>query len=85
MSLVVWIVLGLIAGFLASMIAGGGFGLIELIVLGVVGAVVGGFLATQLGFGTVTGLDVRSIVISVIGAVIVIFVVRSLRGRRTRI
>lgn len=85
MSLVAWIVVGLLAGFLASLIAGGGFGLIELLVLGVVGAVVGGFLAQALNIGDVTGINVPSIVIATIGAVIVIFVVRSLRGRRTRI
>jgi uncharacterized membrane protein YeaQ/YmgE (transglycosylase-associated protein family) len=82
MGLLSWIILGLIAGAIASFVAGGGFGLIEMIVLGVIGAIVGGFIAQQLGFGTVTGVDVRSVVIATIGAVVVIVVARGLRGRR---
>ena len=85
MTLVAWIVVGLIAGFLASLVAGGGFGLLELLILGVVGAVVGGFIAQQLKIGDVTGINVPSIVIATIGAIIVITVVRMLRGSRARI
>jgi uncharacterized membrane protein YeaQ/YmgE (transglycosylase-associated protein family) len=85
MGLISWIILGLIAGFLASLIAGGGFGLLELLILGIVGAVVGGFIASALNLGDVSGLDVRSIVISVIGAIIVIAVVRMLRGSRATV
>jgi uncharacterized membrane protein YeaQ/YmgE (transglycosylase-associated protein family) len=82
MGLLAWIVLGLIAGAIASFLVGGGFGLIEMIILGVIGAVVGGFLAQQLGYGSVSGLDLTSIVIATIGAVLVIVVVRALRGGR---
>ena len=85
MSLISWIVVGLIAGWLASMIAGGGFGLLETIILGIVGAVVGGFLANQLFGRDISGLNVETIVIAVIGAVIVIAVVRMLRGSRATI
>jgi uncharacterized membrane protein YeaQ/YmgE (transglycosylase-associated protein family) len=85
MGLISWIILGLIAGFLASLIAGGGFGLLELLILGIVGAVVGGFIAQALGFGEVSGIDVRSIVIAVVGAIIVIAVVRMLRGSRATV
>jgi uncharacterized membrane protein YeaQ/YmgE (transglycosylase-associated protein family) len=54
-----------------------------MIILGIIGAVVGGFLAQQLGYGDVTGFNVTSIVIATIGAIVVILVVRALGGRRT--
>lgn len=80
MGLLSWIILGLIAGVIAEFLMGGGFGLIGSIILGIVGAIVGGYLASLMGIGNVTGLNLGSIVISVIGACIVIFVVRALRG-----
>lgn len=82
MGLLSWIVLGLVAGAIASFIVGGGLGLIEMIILGIIGAVVGGFLAQQLGYGDVTGFNVTSIIIATIGAIVVILVVRALRGGR---
>jgi len=84
MSLLAWIVLGLIAGVIADYLMGGGFGLIGSIVLGIVGAVVGGFIASALGFGDISGLDVRSIVIAVVGAIVVLAVARALRGTSAR-
>jgi uncharacterized membrane protein YeaQ/YmgE (transglycosylase-associated protein family) len=82
MGLLSWIVLGLVAGAIASFLVGGGLGLLEMIILGIVGAVVGGFLAQQLGYGDVTGFNITSIVIATIGAIVVILVVRALRGGR---
>jgi uncharacterized membrane protein YeaQ/YmgE (transglycosylase-associated protein family) len=82
MGLLAWIVLGLIAGAIASFLVGGGLGLLGTIILGIIGAVVGGFLAQQLGYGSITGLDLTSIVIATIGAIVVIVVVRALRGGR---
>jgi uncharacterized membrane protein YeaQ/YmgE (transglycosylase-associated protein family) len=82
MGLLSWILLGLIAGVIANFLMGGGVGLLGSIVLGIVGAVVGGYLASLFGVGDVTGLNLGSIVISVIGACIVLFVVRALRGDR---
>ena len=84
MGLLSWIILGLIAGVIADYLMGGGFGLIGSIILGVVGAVVGGYLASLLGLGSVTGLNIGSIAIAVIGACLVIFAVRALRGGRRR-
>jgi uncharacterized membrane protein YeaQ/YmgE (transglycosylase-associated protein family) len=85
MGLLSWILLGLIAGVIADFLMGGGFGLIGSIILGIVGAVVGGYLASLAGVGDVTGLNIGSIVIAVIGACIVLFVVRALQSgtRRT--
>ncbi len=82
MGLLSWILLGLIAGVIANFLMGGGVGLLGSIVLGIVGAVAGGYLASLMGVGDVTGLNLGSIVISVIGACIVLFVVRGLRGGR---
>ncbi len=83
MGLLSWIILGLIAGVLASLLVGGGGGIIIDIVLGMVGAVVGGFIASALGMGDVTGINVSSIVIATIGAILVIVVIRAFSGRRT--
>jgi len=79
MGIIAWIVLGAIAGFIASTLMGSGEGLIMMVILGIVGAVVGGFLAgTLLHQADVTGLNVESIVVAVIGAVVVIAVAMSL-------
>lgn len=83
MGILAWIVLGAIAGFLANMIFGGNEGVIGTILLGIVGAVVGGFLAgTVLKVADVTGLNVESIVVSVIGAIVVLAAWRMFAGRR---
>jgi uncharacterized membrane protein YeaQ/YmgE (transglycosylase-associated protein family) len=82
MGLLSWILLGLIAGVIADFLMGGGVGLIGSIILGIIGAVVGGYLASLFGFGDVTGLNIGSIVIAVVGACIVLFVVKALRGGR---
>ena len=75
--------LGAIAGFLANMIVGGREGLIGTIILGIVGAVVGGYLAAAVFHkGDVTGVNIESIVIAVIGAIAVLFIWRALTGRR---
>ena len=82
MGILAWIILGLIAGFLAQALVGGGYGLLGTIILGIIGAVVGGWLATQLGIGAVDAIDIQSIVIATVGAIIVIWIARSVRGRR---
>ena len=85
-GIIAWIVLGAIAGFLTNMIMGGGQGVIATILLGIVGAVVGGWLAgTVLGVADVTGINVESIVVAVIGGVVVVAVYRMLMGRRAAV
>ena len=83
MGIFVWIVLGLIAGVLAKFIMPGRDpgGIIITILLGIGGAVVGGFIGTQLGFGDISGLDLRSLAIAVGGGVLLLFVYRLLRQR----
>jgi len=84
MGILVWIVLGAIAGFITNLIMGGGEGVIATVILGIVGAVVGGYLAgTVLKVADVTGINLESIVVAVIGGVIVVAVYRLLMGRRT--
>jgi len=75
MGMLSWIVLGLIAGFIASKVINKtGEGLIMDIVLGIIGAFVGGWVFTRLGYAGVTGLNIYSMVVAVIGAVIVLLI-----------
>jgi uncharacterized membrane protein YeaQ/YmgE (transglycosylase-associated protein family) len=84
MSIIGWIVLGLIAGWLGSKIMGtsSSQGVLMDIVLGVVGAIVGGFLFSMFGAGGVTGFNIWSLIVATIGAVIVIWLYHNLAGRR---
>lgn len=84
MSIIGWIVLGLIAGFIASKIVNKqGEGLILDIVLGIVGAIVGGYLFSLFGGQGVNGVNVYSMFVAVVGAIIVLVIYHSLTGRRT--
>ncbi len=75
--------LGAIAGFLANLVVGGGEGVIGTIILGIIGAVVGGYLAQAIFHkGDVTGVNIESIVIAVVGAIIVLFVWRAVSRSR---
>jgi len=83
MSFVAWIILGLISGFIASkMVNKTGEGAILDIVLGVVGAFVGGWLFSNFGMSGVTGLNIYSMVVAVIGAVVVLVIYHALVRRR---
>ena len=83
MSIIGWIVLGLIAGFVASKIVNKeGEGVILDIVLGIVGAVVGGWLFAAFGAEGVTGFNLYSMLVAVIGAIVVLVVYHLITGRR---
>ncbi len=85
MGLLAWIVVGLVAGFLAGQVMrGGGYGLIGDIIVGAVGAVIGGFLAANLLNmpDAVNGINVTSILVAFVGAVILIALLRMVSGRR---
>jgi uncharacterized membrane protein YeaQ/YmgE (transglycosylase-associated protein family) len=83
MSFLAWIILGLIAGFIGSKLVNSrGEGLVLDIVLGIVGAFVGGWLFTAFGMHGVTGLNVYSMVVAVIGAVVVLVLYHALSRRR---
>lgn len=85
MSLLAWIVLGLIAGLVAKALVPGRDpgGCVITILVGIAGALVGGWLSTLLGFGGLAGgLDVRNLVIAVLGAIVLLVLWRLLFGRR---
>jgi uncharacterized membrane protein YeaQ/YmgE (transglycosylase-associated protein family) len=84
MSILAWIVLGLIAGFLGSKIVNKtGEGFLLDILLGIVGAVVGGYIFNSLGHVGVTGLNIYSLVVAVVGAVVVLVLYHAVAGRRS--
>ena len=83
MSILAWLVVGLIAGFLASKVVNKtGEGLVLDIVLGVVGAMVGGFLFNQFGHSGATGINLYSIFVTFIGSVIVLLIYHLVFRRR---
>jgi uncharacterized membrane protein YeaQ/YmgE (transglycosylase-associated protein family) len=83
MGFIAWIVVGALAGFLANLVMGSRTGLLMMVVLGIVGGLVGGFIATSvLKMGSVNGINIESIVIATLGAILVVFVVSALRGGR---
>lgn len=83
MSILAWIVLGLVAGFIASkIVTRSGGGLMMDLVLGVIGAFVGGFLFTQFGAAGVTGFNIYSVLVATVGAVVVLFIYHAFAGRR---
>jgi len=82
MSFIAWIVLGLIAGFIASKIVNkSGEGLILDIILGIVGAVIGGYLFQTFGMAGVTGVNIYSILVAVVGAVVFLVLYHALFRR----
>jgi len=83
MGIIAWVVLGLIAGFIASKIVNHtGSGIVMDIVLGVVGALVGGFLFSMFGAVGVTGFNIYSMLVAIVGAVVVLWIYHALVGRR---
>ena len=82
MSVLAWMALGLIAGLVASnILSRSGQGLLLDIVLGIVGAVVGGFLFTAIGATGVTGFDLYSMLVAIVGAIVVLWAYHAFSGR----
>lgn len=81
MAILTWIVLGLAVGILAKWIMPGkdGGGVIMTTLLGIAGAVVGGYLATLTGFGAVTGFNINSLVVATLGALLVLFIYNKMK------
>ena len=80
MGIIVWIILGLVAGFIGSKIVNkSGEGFLLDIILGIVGAVVGGWLFSFFGGHGVTGLNIYSLVVAVLGAIVVLVVYHAIR------
>ena len=80
-----WIIVGLIAGVLASLVAGGGFGIIGDIVIGIVGAFIGGWIFRQLGTHAPFGGLAGTIFVAFIGAVVLILILRLISSGRRRV
>lgn len=84
MGILAWIIVGLIAGWLAGIVMkGSGYGVIGDIILGIIGAVLGGFLASTLFNveNAISGLNLTTIIVAFLGAVILVAIVRALPGR----
>ncbi len=83
MDLLTWLIVGLVAGLLASMVMGGGFGIIGDIIIGIVGAFIGGWLFRALGIASPLGGLAGTILVAFIGACVLLFILRLVsRGRR---
>jgi uncharacterized membrane protein YeaQ/YmgE (transglycosylase-associated protein family) len=86
MDLLTWVIVGLIAGVLASLVMGGtGYGLIGDIIIGIVGAFVGGWIFSRLGANSPFGGLAGVIFVAFIGAVVLLFILRLIRGGTRRV
>jgi len=79
MDLLTWLIVGLVAGVLASFVMGGGFGIIGDIIIGILGAFIGGWLFSRLGVGTPFAGLAGTIFVAFIGAVVLLFILRLIR------
>ena len=83
MSFLVWIILGLVAGYIASQIVDReGKGLWLNLALGIVGAIVGGVIFSALGGVGITGINLYSLIVAVVGSIAVLWIYNAVRGRR---
>jgi uncharacterized membrane protein YeaQ/YmgE (transglycosylase-associated protein family) len=81
MGILLWIIFGALAGWIASMIMKTEAGTMMDIIMGIVGAVVGGFLMNLIGQSGVTGFNLYSLIVAIIGAIVVIYIGRMVRNR----
>ena len=84
MGFIAWIIMGLIVGVIAKFLMPGKDpgGIFVTILLGIAGAFVGGFVGSRLGFGGISGFDLRSLVLAVIGAIILLVLYRLIKKKR---
>ncbi|AMH18357.1 transglycosylase associated protein [Hafnia paralvei ATCC 29927] len=82
MGIISWIILGLIVGILAKWFMPGkdGGGFFMTVILGIAGALVGGYISAFFGLGTVTGFNIGSLIISILGAMLLLFIYRKLKN-----
>lgn len=85
MNIILWIIFGALVGWIASMIAGTNReqGAIGNIIVGILGAFLGGLIARAMGVGDITGFNLGSFVIALIGAVVLLFIYKAVRGNNT--
>lgn len=85
-AIITWIVVGLIAGWLASLVVRGtGLGIVGDIVVGIIGGIIGGIILSLIGGSGVTGFNIWSIVVAFIGAVVLLLIVRLFTGNRATV
>ena len=80
MGIILWIVLGAVAGWIASLIMRSNTGILGDIIVGILGALLGGFLMSLFGQTGVTGFNLYSFIVAILGAVILIWLYRAIRG-----
>lgn len=85
MGIILWIIFGAIVGWIASVIMKSNNGLLGDIIIGIVGALLGGFLMNLLGHGGVSGFNLYSFIVAIIGAIVLIWIVRMFRGRSSSV
>ena len=81
MNILLWIILGAIAGWVASLIVKSNQGILLDIIVGIVGAFVGGFIFQAFGASGVTGFNIYSILVAIVGAVVLLFIVKAVTSR----
>ena len=81
MGIILWIIFGALVGWVASMIIGGSGGLLTNIIVGIVGALLGGWIMSFFGKTGITGFNIYSFLVALLGAVILIIIVRAIGGR----
>lgn len=79
MGIIIWIIFGALVGWVASLVMGSGGGLVWDVVVGIVGAVIGGFVMSLIGNSGVNGFNLYSFIVAVIGACILIAIMRAVR------
>jgi uncharacterized membrane protein YeaQ/YmgE (transglycosylase-associated protein family) len=79
MDILTWIIVGLVAGLLASLVVGGGYGLLGDIIIGILGAFIGGWIFRQMGWSTPFGGLAGTIFVAFIGAVVLLLILRLIR------
>ncbi len=82
MGIILWIIFGALAGWIASAIMGSRDGVLMDIVIGIVGAVLGGWIMSLFGQGGVSGFNLYSFLVAILGAVVLIWIVRAIRGSK---
>jgi uncharacterized membrane protein YeaQ/YmgE (transglycosylase-associated protein family) len=81
MNIVTWIIFGAIAGWLASLITSTSEGVLGDIILGIVGALIGGWIMRALGYGGVSGFNLYSFVVAILGAVVLLLIVKAFQSK----
>lgn len=85
-AIITWIIVGLIAGWLASLVVrGSGLGIVGDIIVGIIGGVIGGIILSLIGGPGVTGFNIWSVIVAFVGAVILLLIVRLFTGSRATV